>query len=414
VWNALDLPIGTDKSLKTYPPLVEITPNDPPVLLISGSNSDAKFTRSIDISVIGPFRGGGNLEIPAAQASVTKIALRPGAADALGLTPDADGLLHGTIKLRSGRDQRSMPIAFVQLPVAGAVLHYQFDFDRDGAPEWVLEDSNLRLIVSPEGGGEAIALTDKSSGANLTTSAGLFRDAFSYAENSPGVNPARAHGLYGLFNRAYAAEWTQPTGDDGLRLRYEAPDIYPAGAKIEKVIRFDGAKALKVNYTVALNSPPSVDDGTSAATSGSSEQSFVAINSFPTQSGLGGATQFCWQPANVAGSSGNSTAGSDRASEQSQSAPAGNGATAASAVEDHCEDFTPGGKPLEIPQGVHSVQARNPDRTGIELSWDCADACARLRIEFKNFSALFRLQFPPLEPGAEEHYEISLRTVESP
>jgi hypothetical protein len=400
VWNAIELPIGANKSLKTYPPLVEITPNDPPVLLISGSNSDTKSTRSIDISVIGPFHGGGNLEIPAAQASVTKIVLRPAGADALGLTPDADGLLHGTIKLRSGRDQRSMPVAFVQMP-ADAARHYQFDFDRDGAPEWVLEDGNLRLIVSPEGGGEAIALTDKSSGANLTTSAGLFRDAFSYAEDSPGVNPARAHGLYGLFNRAYAAEWTQPTGGAGLKLRFEAPDIYPAGAKIEKVIRFDGAKALQVNYAVALNSPPSVGGDASAADSGRSEQSFVAINSFPAQSGPDGATRFCWE----------SPSGP---SDSNKETPAGNRPPTGPVADEHCKDFTPGGKPLEIPEGVHSVQVRNPDRTGIELSWDCANACARLRIESKNFSALFRLQFPPLEPGAEEHYEISLRAVESP
>lgn len=415
VWNALELPVSADTSLKTYPPLIEITANDPPVLLVSGSNRDTKSSRNISISVTGPLRGGGYLEIPPAQTSVTKIDLRPVSAEALAIAPDADGLLHATIKLRSGRDQRSMPVAFIQLP-AGAVRHYQFDFDRDGAPEWALENGDFRLIVSPEGGGQAIALTDKSSGADLTTSVGLFRDAFSYNENPPGGNPARAHGLYGLFNRAYAPEWTQPTGDTGLKLRYEGPHIYPAGAKIEKVIRFDGAKKLVVNYTVRLNPPPTAsgDAATPDVSSGPQPQSFIAINSFPAHSGPDGATRFCWGGREGASDSDKSMPASSTASEPSKETAAGDRASDGPAAGDHCEDFTPGGKALDIPEGIHRVQILSAGRTGIEMSWDCANACARLRIEPKNFSALFRLQFPSLEPGGEGHYGIGLRAMESP
>jgi len=34
------------------------------------------------------------------------------------------------------------------------VTHYRYDFDRDGADEWVLENAGLRLIVSPESAGK--------------------------------------------------------------------------------------------------------------------------------------------------------------------------------------------------------------------------------------------------------------------
>jgi hypothetical protein len=48
--------------------------------------------------------------------------------------------------VRSGREHTSVPILFVPAPEMG-ITHYQYDFDRDGAPEWVLESNRLRVIV---------------------------------------------------------------------------------------------------------------------------------------------------------------------------------------------------------------------------------------------------------------------------
>lgn len=407
IWNSLSLPVGANRNLKSYPPLIEIAPNDPPIVLVAGANSDMKSTRSVNVSITGPLHGSGNLEIPAEQSSVAKIELKPAGADAMALAPDADGLLHGMVKLRSGRDQRSFPIDFLQMP-SGATRHYQFDFDRDGAPEWVLENADLRLIVSPPGGGQVIALIEKSSGANLATSVGLIRDAFSYTENPPGGNPARARGLYGLFNRTYTAEWTQDSKDPGVKLNYEAPDIFPAGARIQKVIQFDEAKALKVSYRVYLNAAQgaTADAGDATAATGQHQQSFVAINSFPALAGVEGATRFCWQPPNASD-------GATKDAVVSVGTPSPK-AVPADTSADHCEDFVPGGNAIEVPDGIRSVQVRNPGRTGIELSWDCAAECARLRIDPKNYSSLFRLQFPALRPGEEQQYQVRIRAMDNP
>jgi len=59
-------------------------------------------------------------------------------------------------------------VLFVPLSESGNT-HYQYDFDRDGEPEWVLESTRLRLIVSPAYGGRAVALVDKSTNDDLIT-----------------------------------------------------------------------------------------------------------------------------------------------------------------------------------------------------------------------------------------------------
>jgi hypothetical protein len=389
VWNALELPVSSDTFLKSYPPLVPIDSSNPPVVLISGVNRDAKSIRSVDISVTGPLHGSGSFEIPAKQTSATKISLRPSGVDAMSLAPDSEGLLHGSIKVRSGRDQRTIPIDFLQLP-EGQIRRYRFDFDRDGRVEWVLENDALRLILSPESGGRALAFVEKFTSANLTTSVGLFRDAFSYTTNSLGGNPQRARGRLGLFNRPYAAEPLEDPKNPGVRLHYDAPDIFPAGVDIQKSIRFDGTDAVQVNYSVVLHAP-AVSDGDGPA----QPQSFVAINSFPAMAAPNGPTQFCWQaPASVG--------------------DAGKDAEASAGNAQHCEDFVPGGNPLDIPAAIHSIQVHQGGRPGVEISWKCGDQCAHMQIEQKNFSALFRLQFPPMTPGKEEYYELRLRSIDVP
>ncbi len=390
VWNALALPVSADTFLKSYPPVVVITPDQPAAVLLSALNRNPKSTQHVDVSVTGPLRGTDSFDIPPGQSTAVKVSLKPSGADAISLPSDADGLLHGAIKLRSGRAQRSMPVDFLQLP-EGAISHYRFDFDRDGADEWTLESGDLRLIVSPESGGRAIALTYKPSGANLTTSVGLLRDAFSYAENPPGGNPLRARGRYGLFNRPYAAEWSSIEAATGLKLHYDAPDIFPSGAQIEKSIQFDGASTLQVQYHVVLNQAA----GSAAASPDRPQQSFVAINSFPASAAPGEPTHFCWQSSDIRGSS-------------------SNGATTSEDVNEHCEDFVPGGKSIEVPDGIRSIQIRTAGRPSVEISWECDGTCARMAIEPKNFSALFRLQFPVLRPGADARYIVRLRAIGIP
>src|SRR5215472_9053022 len=169
----------------------------------------------------------------------------------MALAPGPDGLIRGTINLKAGHDLRTMPVAFLP-PDTKGTNHYRFDFDRDGADEWVLENSQLRLIVSPESGGRAIALMDKSNGENISTSVGLLRDNFSYTESPAGVSEDRAYGRYGMFNRPYTAAWDLDSASPKLRLAYYAPDVFPAGAKIEKTVQLENSNTLRVDYLVSL------------------------------------------------------------------------------------------------------------------------------------------------------------------
>jgi hypothetical protein len=275
--------------------------------------------------------------------------------------------------------------------------------DRDGADEWILENSELRLIVSPESGGRALALVDKSTGDSLSTSVGLFRDNFSYTENAGEPGAARARGRYGLFNRAYSPEWRDEAKDPALTLRYHAPDIFPAGADIEKTIRFAAPNTLRADYVISLDAPK--NEGAPAAGE-SPTQSFVAVNSFPATAAPGHSTQFCWGGKSTPDSS---EAPAPKTPENVDAQPANGG------KDLQCQDFVPGGKAIEVPAGIESVAIESSGEAPMAIEWDCGKTCAQMTIEPKTFSALFRLQFPPLTPGAAaERYTIRIHRLDLP
>jgi hypothetical protein len=258
------------------------------------------------------------------------------------------------------------------------VSHYQFDFDRDGANEWVLENSALRLIVSPESGGRALALISKDLSLNLITSVGALRDNFSYAVNPPGVPSGRARGRYGLFNRPYRAEWAEEQGIPALRMSYDAPDILPAGAKIEKTVRLETTDTMRIDYRIQLFA-----SGSPAGTKEHSPQAFVAVNSVPAILRADRSTRFCW----TAGSAGV-----------------------------HCETFSPEHTAVELPAESSRLEVHTQGRPGLALEWNCAkpsaQSCGQMKIEMKRFSALLKLQFPPLTPGGEPgEYSVRFRVV---
>lgn len=61
------------------------------------------------------------------------------------------------------------------------------------------------------------------------------------------------------------------------------------------------------------------------------------------------------------------------------------------------------------------IEVRTPDWPGIAIEWQCANVCAQMTIEPKNFSALFRLAFPPLVPGTDpSDYTVRFRTLNVP
>jgi len=353
--------------------------------VVQAENQTGVPNLSVDISVSGALRGGGTLRLIPHGVAVEKVQLKASQGDLPIMPISANGLLHSTMELKMGREHKTLPVTTLQ-PRDDGVYRYRYDFDRDGADEWVLENQNLRVIVSPESGGRALAMVDKASGENLATSVGFFRDNFSYTPNPEEVNEPRAHGRYGLFNRAYTAEWQAEEKDPVLKLHYEAPDIFPGGASIEKTMQFEGGSGVRVDYRVALKGGE-----TSGSVVGANHpQAFVAVNSVPTLARPGRVTRFCWSLEN--------NAGETAAKAESKDA------------RWKCQDFAAGGEKIELPARTIRLEVHTTGRSATIFEWECATECARMTIEPKHFSALLRLQFPPLAPGQPaERYTMHIR-----
>ncbi len=378
VADAVRLPVGEGASLLPDPPLLALDASRPARLILQVINHDPQQYRDFSIRVEeGLLHGNAGLRVPPDGTAFVTVKLKTAAnreTDLGGIQPAPDGLVHGTLAIHSGTERANSPILFA-LVHPGAVSHYQFDFDRDGANEWVLENSAVRLIVSPESGGRVLAFINKDPSTNLITSVGALRDNFSYAVNPAGTRAERARGRYGLFNRPYRAEWIEERGITALRMRYDAPDVLPAGAGMEKTVRLEATDTMRVDYRIQLFA--------TSSPGGEPPQAFMAVNSVPAMVRGDRSTRFCWVNSD-------------------------------SRV--HCEEFSPDRAVVELPEGSRRLNVRTPGRPGLALEWSCAkpsaQPCGQMRIEMKRFSALLKLQFPSLAPGGEPgEYSIRLSVL---
>jgi Glycosyl hydrolases family 35 len=391
--NAVRLPTSGNAFLRTFPAFVVPDLDQKMNVLLIAENRNQNASGYIELSFEKPLHGTKNLVVPARGTASELIEFRRSDIQASATASPADHLFHAAIQVRTGRDRRVLPIVFL-LHSNDIQEHYHFDFDRDGADEWVLENDRLRLIVSPESGGRVIALVDKLSGANLSTSVGLLRDNFSFTVNPPGRSEARKRGRYGLSNRPYAGEWGPDAVHPALKLRYEASDVFPAGASIEKTVQLEGADTVEVGYRIALHAKSKEEKATDYE-----PQSFVAINSFPAEGGEGSSTRFCWQK----------NRDEKKSLSSAEKGPDGE------SEDQRCEEFVPDGKPLAVPEGVSKIEVHGPGRPAIEIGWECGESCGRMTIEPKHFSALFRLEFPPLVAGAEAaSYSMRIHALNTP
>lgn len=151
----------------------------------------------------------------------------------------------------------------------GEAIAFAYDVDRDGFDDYVMENEFLRLVISPNAGARAFTLLNKRTGQNVFTSVGGLRDKFVELDPAdPTRNPRRKRGAYGTFNRAYSAEVVAGMGTQSvLKLSYDAPDIYPSGARIERTITLKGGEEF---FTVDYRVTPKVADGKQAFWSASS------------------------------------------------------------------------------------------------------------------------------------------------
>jgi hypothetical protein len=414
VLNAVPLNLGDSASLDSYPPLVVLDAGSEASLVLEAQNpfrtrgtsnsglvnhdhsSDSKLASvpiprepsvSFSVRLNGPLHGSSSMNMRKGLPVLNKMRLNwpPGEGQSnISSSAGPDGLVHEKMLLQSPSGDREIPIDFL-IATPGGSNHYQFDFDRDGANEWVLENGALRIILSPESGGHALSLSDKSVDEDLISSVGAFRDGFSYSENPPGESSARERGRYGMFNRAYSAKWMQTGGGTALEMHYDARDVEPNGAAIDKTVLLDGTDAIRADYQVSLPTPAS-------GAPFDHPQSFVVENSVAVSADRKDQpTRFCWLPP--------------------ESNPPRNSATVKGSADDaalHCEPFVPGGKPLVVPAGVSRLEIHTLGRPNLAIEW----SIGAMLVEQKQFSALLKLQFPPLIPGGPAgNYSVRLRRL---
>ncbi len=157
------------------------------------------------------------------------------------------------IDLRSG-DYKAHEDVVVAAWHTGEAVAFQLDYDRDGFPDIILENSAVRLFVSPYDGGRAFAFVNKATGANAFNSVGGMRDNFTRRvepEDMRNLPDWTRAGWLGLYNRSYAFRIVTAGGARAVvRLEYSAPDIYPKGVKLERTLTLAG----DANYYLAETS----------------------------------------------------------------------------------------------------------------------------------------------------------------
>ena len=372
VFDAVRLPLATDASIPSGPPLILAGPGSGGNFVVASWNR-ADNVRPIDFSLDGAFHGTGSGRIFPGEQLFSRLRFQPihnsTTADTAAIA-GSDGLLRGQLTLRSGHEHTSVPILFVTANEAGNT-HYQYDFDRDGSPEWVLESNRLRLIVSPADGGRALALVDKSTNDDLIALGGALHDFL--VLDTPATAAMPASGDFAS-NRAYRAAWVEEKQGTGLQLAYNEHENSPAGLHVEKTLRLTAPETIETTYRISLGasapSAPANDFGP--------KQSFISMLSVPAFASEEVTTHFCWQSV------------SSSASNTSTNATAKSGSGA------HCQDFIPSGEPVTIPAEITRLEIQSAGRRTLTVEWTSAHA----NIVPRNFSAQVEFAIPAPPPGA--------------
>ncbi len=332
--DAVRLPLSENSSLPSYPPLLLLPEKGDGKLVLQATNYDL-LGRDLSFKMESPVEASSWVGLDAGETRLIEVKLEnPSSASA---APAADGLFHGNFEIKSGRTRRTLPIRFARIPEEG-VLPYQFDFDRDAQPEWVLESKTLRLISDPADSARTLALVEKASGQNLTTSVGLFRDVFLSAP-SAAAGPCRA--------QRFLAPSAKPS-ETALRLDCDANG--PEGYSIRKTHRLTAADRLETEYRISRPA---------AAPSSAPAVRFEVWNSFPAVFTAERGSSICWQ-----------------------STVAVSGSTAAR----KCESLASSASSLAIPAGVSRVELLTPGRAGIAIEF----SSGRMTFDKKPSSVLAR------------------------
>jgi hypothetical protein len=163
------------------------------------------------------------------------------------------GVYRFSFHLSSGSFELSDTVVLAAIE-AGKALAYAFDYDRDGLADVILENQKIRCFVTPYAGGRSFALVLKDSNHNAFNSVGGMRDTFAKRvepKEMEGLNEYTRMNWMGLTNRPYSFKIIASTDAQAkVKLDYEAPDIYPAGVKMERVISLPGDQSIVVEDSI--------------------------------------------------------------------------------------------------------------------------------------------------------------------
>ncbi len=120
-----------------------------------------------------------SLEVPAGAGLERELTF------SVSLLEPRPGLYRWDLEVRDGDQSTRTPLLVAALS-PDEPLTYQLDLDRDGHPEWVLENQNARLAISPRHGGRSTEFLLKEPAFNAFTARGALQ--------VPGAMEARALG----------------------------------------------------------------------------------------------------------------------------------------------------------------------------------------------------------------------------
>ncbi len=357
VTDAVRFPLGGGSSLATEPPLILLDEDQTGRLTLDTENRDDS-TISLQATVDGSAHGAESIRLTDQEEKFQTIKLK--AAEAI--TPGPEALLQGELSFTGDKSgDRKTPLRF--LPAGDdSPLHYEYDFERSGTNNWVLENKSLRLIFLPAAGGQLTAFVDKPGGFNMTTTVGGLRDMLRMAGPQGRIVDLN-------FNVPYAPEWLGEKGATAIRLKARWPEGFPISGEILKtvhIVRKDGQDTVEVEYHLHGNS------STSEAGAGGSLPQFVSAFSVPAMPESPEGTQFCF--ANAATST-------------TVSPGAGQNAIP-SAMQ--CVGFEASGDSIAVPAEISRIEVRTAGRPTFVVEW----AKGRVTIDQKRFSAQILFEFP--------------------
>lgn len=384
--DAVRLPLGRS-SLATEPPLIALDTDGSGRLVVQAENqSDSWIT--MQAVVDGAARGSERLHLEERDEDFATVNLVASGAANSAPDPKTNALLPGTMKFAGDRSvDKKSPLTFL-MANGDDPVGYEYDFERSGSKNWVLENKNMRLILLPDAGGEIEALVEKATGANLTTTVGGLRDLIRMP------NGSRPEGAITdpTFNLPYQARWEAEDGHPTISLEATFPDGSLITGSIKKTVRLetnDGKETVEVHY---LSTP------TYSATKVSPSQSALPIAatvtafSVPAVTQAPDRTQFCWfatpLPEKVVS---DSAAGTPVANAPKNRAGNPGAIPVANPVEaGHCSAFVAGGSAISLPAEAKRLEVRTDGQPTLAMEWDAG----AVLIEQKQFSARLLLELP--------------------